>query len=119
MVTLSRPKLGLKKAPAASAPAASARVTPHRAAYLARAQAEKAAISRGEFWFIWSPAELAPKRRHPSLESALTEQARLRGLAPDREFTIYRAVAVELPGHEKPEHWLDANTNGFSEESGT
>jgi hypothetical protein len=51
-------------------------------------------VDKREFWFVWSPVELAPKRRHPSLESAQGEAQRLRTIAPDREFLVYHAEQV-------------------------
>jgi hypothetical protein len=48
-----------------------------------------------EFWFIWCPTEHRPKRQHPSLESARTEALRLHRLAPDKEYLIYKAVAIK------------------------
>jgi hypothetical protein len=48
-----------------------------------------------EFWFVWCPTEQRPKRQHASLENALTEARRLRQLAPEKEFLIYKAVAIK------------------------
>jgi hypothetical protein len=67
-------------------------LTPSRAAYLARRAEPK---PKAEFWFVWSPQELRPKNRHRSHESASVEAARLRAVAPHREFIVYHAVAVE------------------------
>jgi len=49
------------------------------------------------FWFIWSPTEFRPKCRHSALEAAQREAERLREIAPDKEFDIYRAERVEVP----------------------
>ena len=47
-----------------------------------------------EFWFIWCRSEQRPKRRHPTIASARIEALRLRTIAPDKEFAIYRAQRV-------------------------
>jgi hypothetical protein len=46
-------------------------------------------VNSREFWFVWSPAEYAPKKRHASRESAMTELARLQALDATREFIVY------------------------------
>jgi hypothetical protein len=46
------------------------------------------------YWFLWELGERAPKRRHPTLESALGELARLQSLNPKKRFGVYRAVLV-------------------------
>jgi hypothetical protein len=48
-----------------------------------------------QFWFVWSPTELCPKRRHPTVTLAVIEAERLGRLAPDKEFLIYEARLVE------------------------
>ncbi len=45
--------------------------------------------------FIWAPTEFRPKRRHSTLESAQQEAARLRALAPGKEFIVYKAELVQ------------------------
>jgi len=57
-------------------------------------QAIRPADPPREFWFIWCPTEVRPKRRHPTLASARIEALRLRTTAPDKEFLIYRAEPV-------------------------
>lgn len=47
------------------------------------------------FWFVWAPDALRPKRRHASLGDALTEARRLRGIAPERRFIVYKAIAID------------------------
>lgn len=87
--------LTLKGKPALDAPVKPPQqraLTPSRAAYLANRAEPK---PKAEFWFVWSPQEVRPKKRHRSHESATVEAARLRGIAPDREFIVYHAVAVE------------------------
>jgi hypothetical protein len=54
-------------------------------------------VPRERFWFVWSPTERAPHRRHPTIESARSEAARLRALAPAKEFLVYSAVLVTNP----------------------
>jgi hypothetical protein len=51
-------------------------------------------VPRERFWLVWCPAERAPHRRHPTLESARTEAARLGALAPHKEFLVYEATRV-------------------------
>jgi len=46
------------------------------------------------FWFIWCPTQQRPKKRHASVELALAEAARLRHVAPEREFRVYEAREV-------------------------
>ena len=78
-LTLKRPKPAEPMAPAAHAPTR--------------------ATDAPEFWFIWCPSEQRPKRRHPTLSSARIEVLRLRTVAPDKEFIIYKAeriTAVEV-----------------------
>jgi len=87
--------LTLKGKPAFDVPVESPKqraLTPSRAAYLARLAEPKPKV---EFWFVWSPQELRPKKRHRSHEAATLEATRLRAVAPDREFIVYHAVAVE------------------------
>jgi hypothetical protein len=48
-----------------------------------------------EFWFVWAPDGVRPKRRHASLESVQAEVQRLREIEPNRQFFIYRAVAIK------------------------
>jgi len=47
------------------------------------------------FFFVWSPSEHRPKRRHSTLESAAAEAARLSALYPDKEFFAFRAERVQ------------------------
>lgn len=46
------------------------------------------------FFFVWSPSELAPKRRHPTAESAHAEAARLAALFPPKLFLVFEAHPV-------------------------
>jgi hypothetical protein len=57
----------------------------------------EAEVALEEFWFIWCTTGSRPKRRHPTLESAQAEAARLRSLAPDRVFHIFAAKLVQEP----------------------
>jgi len=48
-----------------------------------------------EFWFVWSPTEQRPKKRHETLEGAIGEARRLRELFADKRFLIYKAEQVQ------------------------
>ena len=52
-------------------------------------------VDLAEFYFVWCPTEHAPKRRHRTLESAQTEAARLRSIAPTKLFHVYRAERLD------------------------
>jgi hypothetical protein len=56
------------------------------------AQAED--VPRARFWFVWSPTEWRPHRRHATPESARAEAARLRTLGTGKEFLTYEATVV-------------------------
>jgi hypothetical protein len=46
-------------------------------------------------FFVWAPDGLRPKKRHATAEAARAEAARLRAIAPEREFWVYEAHRVE------------------------
>jgi len=48
-----------------------------------------------EFWFVWAPVELCPKKRHPTLAAALAEAKRLRSIAPQKTFHVFHAQQVQ------------------------
>ena len=56
----------------------------------ANVPAQKLAIEP-EFWFIWNPARMRPKKRHSSLDHAKAELARLRTAFPAETFDLYEA----------------------------
>lgn len=66
------------------------------------AQAARNAAMRDQAWVIWEPSALRPSRRHSSLESARTEQARLAALHPTKSFLIYEMRIVEHAPHGLP-----------------
>jgi hypothetical protein len=47
------------------------------------------------FYFVWAPDGQRPKKRHATAEAAHTEAARLRGIAPERQFLVYEARLLE------------------------
>jgi hypothetical protein len=56
-------------------------------------------VSSDRFYFVWAIGGAAPRRRHPTRESALTEVRRLRKVVLEKEFAVYEArrVVEELP----------------------
>ena len=88
MANLSRTTLTLKRSPPTSS-AKPAQITPPRP------------ITEpllGRFWFVWSPQAVRPKKRHATAEAAQTEAARLRGIAPERQFLVYEARRIDFNG---------------------
>jgi hypothetical protein len=70
MTNLPRPTLSLKR----PAPEADATSPPIR-----------------QFFFVWALDGQRPKKRHATAEAAHAEAARLRGIAPKRQFLVYEA----------------------------
>jgi hypothetical protein len=79
MTSLPRPTLTLKR----SAPKPSAKPPPVLAPSIER------------FFFVWAPDGMRPKKRHPTAEAAQAEAARLRAIAPERQFLVYEARCFE------------------------
>jgi hypothetical protein len=48
-------------------------------------------VDHGVFFFVWSPTEQRPKKRHTTLENAQAEAQRLHDLAPEKRSLLYRA----------------------------
>lgn len=92
----------IESSPSRPAPAASAAPSPSTAAPGAACSPmrESRAVGWNRFFFVWSPTEERPKRRHGTLESARAEAARLRAKFPGRRFHVYRAELIvdELQG---------------------
>jgi hypothetical protein len=64
---------------------------------------DRAALPVERFWFVWSPTELCPKRRHPTVEGAVIEAERLGRFAPEKEFLVYEARLVgDHEGEQQP-----------------
>lgn len=55
---------------------------------------------KSAYWLVWSPRSFAmpPRYRHPSVESATTEAARLAGLFPGRHFYVLACVGFVKNG---------------------
>lgn len=76
MATITRPTLSLKR-PAGARNASGSSADPRPA--------------EERFWFVWSPTEYRPKRRHASLQTAEAEARRLAAIAPDKRFLVFEA----------------------------
>jgi hypothetical protein len=61
----------------------------------AEAPAREPLPTDAEFWFVWAPTELRPKKRHETREGAIGEARRLRELFPEKQFLVYHATQVE------------------------
>jgi hypothetical protein len=79
MTNLTRPVLSLKRC----TPKPSAESAPDPAPSLSR------------FYFVWAPDGQRPKKRHATAEVAHAEAARLRAIAPGRQFLVYEAHRLE------------------------
>jgi hypothetical protein len=67
---------------------------PQRDAYRAALQESEQLPWDRPFYFLWSPSEQTPKRRHLTLESAQAEAARLTALFPEKSFLVFEARPV-------------------------
>ena len=54
------------------------------------------------FFFVWSPSEGRPQRRHATAGSAATEAARLGALYPAKQFLIFRAELLDPAQEQGP-----------------
>lgn len=52
-------------------------------------------VADEEFWFVWNIYRHRPRVRHPTLEAAVVERARLQEVTPDCIFWIFHATRVE------------------------
>jgi hypothetical protein len=54
-------------------------------------------VPHERFAFVWAVGGPCPRKRHPDVESAKKEAARLRRVAPERadSFAVYEAVLVK------------------------
>jgi hypothetical protein len=86
MTTLSRPTLSLKRS------ATTVRATSQRTMV--------ASLQLVRFFFVWAPDGQRPKKRHATAEAAHTEAARLRTIAPERQFLVYEARRLDGELHE-------------------
>jgi hypothetical protein len=48
-----------------------------------------------QFWFVWNPARMRPKKRHSRLDQAMAEAARLRAATPGESFHVFEARRCE------------------------
>jgi hypothetical protein len=61
-----------------------------------RPLAESREVSWEKFWFVWSPSEQRPQRRHASLESAQREAGRLHRMY-GKDFLVFEARLIPTP----------------------
>ena len=54
-----------------------------------------APVDIGRFYFLWRADGSRPRQRHATLEAAIAERDRLRLHAPEGDFRVFEARAVE------------------------
>jgi hypothetical protein len=51
-----------------------------------------------KFWFVWNSTRGGPTKRHPSLDKAATEAARLAALHPGHKLYVLEAIGYAAQG---------------------